>query len=167
MSTYTKEQLEAKTVAELKQMCAYNLGISGMSKKRKDVVIDAILEKQGVPSVAPKTDTPKTDTPKTDRPKVDQRVNAMAASFESRLTKPQNRKGDRTTTTVRVSCGASSGVFDLANKTVGAVAEFLKEVLNVDRLAQGIVNGNPVNDSYILQPNDTLEFLKTAGSKGC
>jgi len=162
MSTYTKEQLEAKTAAELKQMCVYNLNIPGMSKKRKDVIIGAILENQGVPSVAPKTDTPKTD-----RPKVDQRVTAMAASFESRLTKPANRKGDRTTTTVRVSCGASSGDFDLANKTVGAVAEFLKEVLNVDRLAQGIVNGNPVTDSYILKPNDTLEFLKTAGSKGC
>jgi len=153
-TTYTREQLEQKTVVELRQMCVYDLNIPGLTKKRKDVIISAILEKQGgTASVAPSK-------------KVDQRVTAMAGTFESRLTKPQNQKGDRTTTTVRVSSGAASGTFDVAYKTVGAVAEFLKEVLNVDRLAQGIVNGNPVNDGYILQPGDTLEFLKTAGTKG-
>jgi len=155
MSTrYTREQLESKTVVELRQMCVYDLNIPGMTKKRKDVIISAILEKQGgAASIAPSKG-------------VDNRVTSMSGSFESTLTKPGNRKGDRTTTTVRVSCGASSGSFDVAGKTVGAVAEFLKEVLNVDRLAQGVVNGKPALDSDILKAGDTLEFLKTAGSKG-
>jgi len=155
VTKYTREQLEQKTVVELRQLCVYNLDIHGMTKKKKDVIIDAILKKLGgVVSVAPTAE------------KTDQRVTSMSGAFESTLTKPQNQRGDRTTTTVRVSSGASSGRFDVAYKTVGAVAEFLKEVLNVDRLAQGIVNGNPASDSYILQPGDTLEFLKTAGSKG-
>ena len=158
--SFTKEQLEAKTVVELRQICIYDFGISGMSKKRKDVIINAILEKQGPVTVT------SSKAPSKAPSEVDQRVTSMEGSFQSILTKPENRKGDKTTTTVRVSCGASSGSFDVGNKTVGAVAEFLKEVLNVDRLAQGIVNGKPVDDSYILQYGDTLEFLKTAGSKG-
>jgi len=49
---------------------------------------------------------------------------------------------------------------------VGSVAEFLREVLNVDRMSQGVVNGKQVEDSYRLKEGDNLEFLKPAGRKG-
>ena len=43
----TKDQLEAKTVIELRELCR-KYDIVGMSKKRKDDVIDALLEFYGV-----------------------------------------------------------------------------------------------------------------------
>ena len=151
MRHYSKVQLEGMTVAELRSKCVYELSIPGMSKQRKSDIIDAILERVGV---APEP----VQTPS---------VTAIEASFQSTLTKPDARKGDKTTTTIRVSCGASSGAFDVAGKSVGAVADFLREVLNIDSLASGIVNGEHVNDNYILKSGDNLEFLKPAGSKGC
>ena len=43
MATFTREQLEAKTVRELKNMCVYELGLPGLTKKDKTTVIDAIM----------------------------------------------------------------------------------------------------------------------------
>ncbi len=148
----TREQLEARTVAELKRMCVYDFGIAGMSKKRKDEIIDAIIGHQASSDVVEA---------------VSPTVTSLQGDFSSVLTKPEADRGSRTTTTLRVSCGASSGDFDVVGKTVGAVAEFLREILNVDRLAAGIVNGNTVDDSYVLQTGDNLEYLKPAGRKGC
>ena len=150
MRQYTREQLEGLTVRELRSKCVYELGITGMSKQRKNTIIDEILIHQGP--------TEEVAIPE---------VTAIEGMFQSTLTKPSARKGDKTTTTIRVSCGASSGTFDIAGKTVGAVAEFLREVLNIDRLAAGIVNGENVSDSYVLKSGDNLEFLKPAGQKGC
>jgi len=153
MRHYSRVQLENMTVAELRSKCVYELAIPGMSKQRKSDIIDAILAKVGVTPEPVQVQVPD--------------VTAIEASFQSTLTKPDARKGDKTTTTIRVSCGASSGAFDVGGKTVGAVADFLREVLNIDSLASGIVNGEHVNDSYALKPGDNLEFLKPAGSKGC
>ena len=151
MRHYSRAELENMTVAELKSKCVYELAIPGMSKQRKSDIVGAILKKVGVKP----------------EPVQVQSVTAIEASFQSTLTKPSAKKGDKTTTTIRVSCGASSGTFDVGGKSVGAVADFLREVLNVDSLASGIVNGEHVNDSYVLKPGDNLEFLKPAGSKGC
>ena len=54
----TKNELMNKTNAELRQICA-NMGIVGMSKKRKDVIIDAILanEKANTEAKALKSDS--------------------------------------------------------------------------------------------------------------
>lgn len=151
----TREQLEAKTVAELRQMCVYNHEITGMSKKRKDVIIDAIIEKVGV------------STPASIEKPVSKEISGLDGEFTSVLTTPSAPHGQRITTTIRVSCGASTGQFNVEGRTVGAVAEFLREVLNIDRLASGIVNGKQVEDSHVLKTGDTLEYLKPAGRKGC
>lgn len=145
--SYTREQLEEKTCKELKRMCIDELGITGVSKKVKDIVIDAILDKYESETEAP--------------------MSGVAFSGHSVMTKPDAEFGSRTTTTIHVSCGASSGNFPVVGRSVRQVGEFLREVLNVDQLSTGLVNGKEVDAEYILQQGDNLEFLKPAGKKGC
>jgi hypothetical protein len=155
---FTKDQLDGKTVPELRGI-ARNLGCVGYSKKPKATVIDLILEKQGPVAAS-------TAKAKAAPAKKDDTVKQAEFSLQSVLTKPSAKKGDKTTTTIRVSCGAAAGDFTVCGKTVGAVSEFLREVLNIDRMAQGVVNGNTVDGSYVLKDGDNLEFLKAAGRKG-
>jgi len=157
---FTRDQLDGKTVPELRGI-ARNLGCAGYSKKPKAIVIDLILEKQGPVAAS----TAKAE-PKAAPAKKDTEVKQAEFSLQSVLTKPSAKKGDKTTTTIRVSCGAAAGDFTVCGKTVGAVSEFLREVLNIDRMAQGVVNGKTVDGSYVLQDGDQLEFLKAAGRKG-
>ena len=93
-------------------------------------------------------------------------VTSAQFTMSSVLTKPSAKFGDKTTTTIQVSCGANSADFPVLGKSVGAVQEFLKEVLNIDRLAEGQVSGKSVKADYILQEGDVLEFIKPAGRKG-
>jgi len=134
---YTQEDLELKTVVELRDICR-EMQISGMSKQRKDIIIDEII------TIQESTSTPEN----------------VKGQFKT-VTKDGELE-----TTIRVSCGASSDKFAVAGKTVGAVSEILREVLNVDRMSTGIVNGEEVDDSYILESGDTLEFIKPTGGKG-
>lgn len=157
MTTFTREELELKTVPELRQMCVYDLGIPGMTKKPKEIIINAIMEKFGA---------------RVNRPYAAQEQVAPAGitgvEFTGRsiLTKPGGQFGQRTTTTIHVSCGAASGSFPVVGRTVTQVAEFLREVLNVDTLSTGLVNGKEVSQNHVLQPGDALEFMKPAGTKG-
>lgn len=152
-TSFTREQLEAKTSKELKRMCVQELGIAGVTKKDKETVIQAILSKfGGTACAAPSSGV----SPMT----------SMAFSGHSVLTKPDAKFGSRTTTTIHVSCGASSGAFPVIGRTVKQVGEFLREVLNVDRLSTGLVNGKEVDGDYVLKQGDNLEFLKPAGKKG-
>lgn len=148
-----RAELEAKTVDELRSICV-RYGIVGMSKKRKDIIVDALLayyKKEASPS--------KTAAGS-------QNLDEMRSVFHSKVTNPSGSAGSKTSTTILVSCGAAYGNFPVVGKTVGAVAEFLREVLNVDRMSQGVVNGKQVEDSYRLKEGDSLEFLKPAGRKG-
>lgn len=134
--------LMEKTVAELRQIAA-NMGITGVSKKRKDEIISKITKaEEGTDEVV-----------------------ACEAFIQSELTRPDLNK-DRTTTKVTISCGATTGKFDVANKKVGQVAILMKEIFNVSSVSQGVVNGNPVSDDYVLKSGDVLEFVKSAGGKG-
>jgi hypothetical protein len=153
-TSFTRDQLEAKTVRELKNMCVYELDIPGMTKKPKPMVIDAIISKYGAPSasIAPAS--------------APAGVSALEFTGRSAITKPDGAFGSRTTTTLHVSCGASSGNFPVAGRTVRQVGEFLREILNVDRLSTGLVNGAEVDGDYVLKQGDNLEFLKPAGKKG-
>lgn len=166
-SIETKETLNEKTVVELRKICL-SRGIAGMSKKRKDIVIDAIL----AANKAAEVDTPAAASVTTGFTKEmpvkadNSPVTAAEFNMKSILTKPSARPGDKTTTTVQVSCGANTSEFPVAGKTVGAVQEFLKEVLNIDRIAEGQVNGVAAKTSHVLQPGDVLEFIKPAGRKG-
>jgi len=159
---FTREQLEAKRSKDLKEMCVYELEIPGMSKKRKEDVIVAILAQYGVAG----TTASKATASKATVSKESGKLTGMEFTAQSTLTKPGNAFGQRTTTTIHVSCGASSGNFPVAGRTVKQVGEFLREVLNVDQLSTGLVNGRESGADYILKEGDTLEFLKPAGKKG-
>ena len=156
-TTYTKEVLEAKTAVDLKRMCVDELAIPGMTKKVKSVVIDAIMAKYGTT----------TDGPTVAKVAAKAAMSGVAFQAQSVLTKPGAPAGFKTSTTLQVSCGASSGNFPVAGRSVKEVGEFLREVLNVDRLSTGLVNGKEVGAEYVLKPGDTLEYLKPAGKKGC
>jgi len=160
MGTFKRETLEAKTVVELRDILRKKQ-IKGMMKKPKRQIINAIMDSQkgAVPAAA--VAKPSKASPKSTGP-----VTKMSLTMDSELTKPGARFGNRTKTTVRVSCGASSGDFPVCGKSVGAVANFLREVLNVDKLAEGLVNGEKVSEDYVLREGDTLEYIKPAGRKG-
>lgn len=158
MATFTREQLEGKTAVELKRMCVDELAIPGMTKKPKDVVIAAILDKFGAAPSASMAAAPAAPAGG---------MSGVAFQAHSVVTKPEAPFGGKTSTTIQVSCGASTGNFPVAGRSVVEVGEFLREVLNVDKLSTGLVNGSEVGADYVLKPGDTLEFLKPAGKKGC
>jgi hypothetical protein len=158
MEKMTITQMENMTSKELKRICIDEYGIVGVSKKPKEVVIDAILNfyrtKEGTQQDAPQRGAA---TP----------LSGVEFQGQSVVTKPGEDFGMRTTTTIHVSCGASSGNFPVVGRSVLEIGEFLREVLNVDRLSTGLVNGAEVSGDYIMQPGDHLEFLKPASKKGC
>ena len=94
--------------------------------------------------------------------------NKETVGFSGFVEVSQNpRTGVKTAkSTILVSNGAVSDRFPVIGKTVGAVRDILREILNISRTSMGIVNGKKVQDSYVLKPYDVLEFLKQAGSKG-
>jgi len=150
--TFNREELNLKTSKQLKRMCIDELNIVGVSKRPKDEVIDAIISSYGAKktaSIAPS-----------------KKIAGVEFTGRSVLTKPDAPFGSRSTTTIHVSCGASSGNFPVTGKTVKDVGDFLREVLNVDRLSTGLVNGKEVDGDYVLKSGDNLEFLKPAGKKG-
>lgn len=157
-TTFSREQLEAKTAKELKRMCVYELDLPGLTKKSKDIVVDAIMLKFG-------EDEGATIAPAA--PEADAGVTGVEATMRSVVTNPSGAFGTRSTTTLHVSCGASSGNFPVVGRTVKQVGEYLREVLNVDQLSTGLVNGKEVAADYVLKQGDNLEFLKPAGKKGC
>ena len=131
-------------------------GITGMSKRRKDEIVEALedyyngLDQDESTVVGPVSST----------------IVSMNAQLSSYRNPDSKNDDDKYVTNLSVSCGAASGNFPVVGKTVGAVAEFLREVLNIDRLSVGVVNGEEVEDDYVLTSNDTLEFLKAGGRKG-
>lgn len=162
---FTREELEERTAKDLKRLCVDELGLVGMSKKPKDEVVGAILDNF---SMAPKGAAAPVAVAPLKGPSTSNAENITGIEFAARsiITKPAAPKGGKTTTTIHVSCGASSGNFPVAGKTVKEVGDFLREVLNVDELSTGIVNGNAVDADYKLKEGDNLEYLKPAGKKG-
>ncbi len=66
----------------------------------------------------------------------------------------------------RVVHGVNDLELDLAGKSIRTVYKVLEQVLNIPRDASVSVNGNRVDDDYVVRPGDEIEFLKTAGVKG-
>ena len=156
MPVYTRRELEEMNAKAMKRMAFNDLGLVGLSKLPKDEVIDAIIRHQagtaaGV-AAAPL--------------KAAGKITTMQGSFTSVLSKPSAQFGNKTTTTIQVSSGAATGAFDVAGKKVSDVAEFLREVLNVDRMANAVVNGKEVDGGYVIKAGDVVEFMKPAGKKG-
>lgn len=152
--TFTKAELEAMTSKGLKRMCIDELSISGVSKRSKSEVINAILANHGSKAAGATIAAKK------------EPLKGIEFTGHSVMKRPDASFGKRTSTTIQVSCGASSGTFPVAGRTVKEVGEFLREVLNVDRLSTGLVNGKDVSADYVLKAGDALEFLKPAGKKG-
>lgn len=158
MARYKRETLESKTVKDLRQLVV-KLGIPGFTKKPKSTIVDAIMAKYGAGGASVAADGPATAAAAP--------IAGLSASFQASVTKPSLKKRDRLSTTIQVSCGASSGTFPVIGRSVAEVGEFLREVLNVDKLSTGLINGKEVSGDYKLKAGDNLEFLKPAGKKGC
>jgi hypothetical protein len=143
--------LESKTVVELRELCK-KYGISGMSKARKDDIVDAI--QQFYDDVEDSYDGQ-------EEPKNDSKVPYINANLHSFLKSDNNYQ-----TLISVSCGAASSNYPVVGKSAGYVKATYREILNIETDAKAIVNGNEVNDSHILKSGDTLEFVRKAGVKG-
>jgi len=70
------------------------------------------------------------------------------------------------TDTVRVVYGASDGWFPLVGRTVRDVGVALAGPFGVPEDALAFLDGEPVEASYVLVGNDTLEFVVLDGVKG-
>jgi hypothetical protein len=157
MARYKRETLEGKSVKELRQLVV-KLGIVGKTKLAKTLIVDAIMEIHGVSSGGGGGGGAKITKA---APLV-----GVEGNFQSSITTPSAPFGFKTTTTIQISCGASSARFPVVGKTVAEVGELMREVLNVSKLSTGMVNGKEVGGDCILAKGDVLEFIKPAGKKG-
>lgn len=66
----------------------------------------------------------------------------------------------------QVIYGASVQTMPLAGLTVSQAREIAAAVLQVDRRAPCLVNGHPVSRDYVIQADDTIEYVHFAGEKG-
>jgi hypothetical protein len=66
---------------------------------------------------------------------------------------------------VRVIHGANECFFDLAGWRVSTVRASLVDAFNISSEAISLVNGQQVAPNYVLQSNETLEFIKQRGEK--
>lgn len=67
---------------------------------------------------------------------------------------------------VKVIHGANDGSFNLAGSKISAVRASLVDAFNIPGDALAFVDGEQVDANYVLQSNQTLEFVKQAGVKG-
>ena len=67
---------------------------------------------------------------------------------------------------VHVVHGANSQYFDLVGRSVGSVRKSLRDAMSIPSDAEAIVGGKKVNDDFILDAGQNLEFHKEAGVKG-
>jgi hypothetical protein len=67
---------------------------------------------------------------------------------------------------VKVIHGANDREFEVVGNKVQRVRAALVDAFNIPGDALAFVNGEQVDANYVLQVNDTLEFIKQAGVKG-
>jgi molybdopterin converting factor small subunit len=146
---YTEGELQGKTVRELRELCR-SYEITGYSRMIKDDIVDAILEAQEYGGN--NEDNRSEDV-----------IEQIEGKFFSKLDVEDT---GHYTTTIQVSCGANTNRFAVVGKTIGEVADTLREVLNIGDFASPLVNGHNEDYKYILKDGDVLEFLKPAGEKG-
>lgn len=70
------------------------------------------------------------------------------------------------TNLVKVIHGSADGAFPVAGHTVSAARATFAQSYNIPSDAVAFVNGVKVGEDYILNPNESLEFVKQAGRKG-
>ena len=143
---FDRTDLEDMTATELREICA-NMGIEmpGLNRKRASSLVEIILAAQS--------------------PELADTVDGIARAVKAQITAVAD-EGDSPMARIRVSCGAASDTFDVVGNSVGEVAGLLQQALNIDLTAQAVVNGRQVDNDYVLEDSDELEFLKTSGRKG-
>ena len=67
---------------------------------------------------------------------------------------------------VKVIHGINDGVFPVAGITVAVIRASLLDAFNISADAIAFVNGVEVESSFLLSPDDVLEFVARFGSKG-
>lgn len=67
---------------------------------------------------------------------------------------------------VKVIHGSADGSFPVAGHTVASARATFAATYNIPADAIAFVNGSKVGEDYILNPNESLEFIKQAGRKG-
>jgi hypothetical protein len=154
----TKE-LRSLTVKELKEECR-DEELTGYSKLSKDDLVKVLVannrkKARGTSASVKPVKGKGKQAPSTKGPLKD-------ISFEVE----SHKTGSKIDSMITCSSGVNSGEFPVVGRSVAEVADFLKEILNVSSMADGLVNGDKAESSYILQEGDTLEFVKPAGSKG-
>ena len=73
---------------------------------------------------------------------------------------------EATTAPTKVIYGVNELDLDLAWKSIRGIWKVLEQVLNIPRDAAVSVNGDRVQDDYVVRPGDEIEFQKQAGVKG-
>ena len=73
---------------------------------------------------------------------------------------------EATTAPTKVIYGVNELDLDLAGKSIRGIWKVLEQVLNIPRDAAVSVNGDRVQDDYVVRPGDEIEFQKQAGVKG-
>lgn len=66
----------------------------------------------------------------------------------------------------KVTCGANQYEDNFIGSRISQVKKEMKDVLNIASDAQVLVCGKKVDDNYIVQEGDAIEFVKEAGDKG-
>ena len=133
----TRDDLQGKTAAELRELLA-DRDIGGLERQPKPVLIDVLLNDY---------------------------VKAVLSGVQATVTVTKDDDG-KIDSKITVSCGGAQNEFEVVGHSVGEVAELLKEVLNIPANPITVVNGSTVDNDYVLQENDTLDFVQKAEKKG-
>jgi hypothetical protein len=67
---------------------------------------------------------------------------------------------------VTVISGAHLQHFPLADMSIAHARVLMEQLMSLHPDSPTLVNGNPVENGYVLQIGDTLEFVHHAGEKG-
>lgn len=136
----TREDLELKSLTELRDLCDER-EMAGLEKQPKSILIELLLNDY-----------------------VEKAIEIMKVKADVTVEKTEGGTIDMTVT---VSCGSSQDEFNnLVGQTVGDVAKFLANVMNIPDNPKCLVNGAEVNLEYVLQAKDQLDFVQRAEKKG-
>jgi hypothetical protein len=162
---YSKSDLETMNLVVLRGICQ-NLGITGMSKKRKEIIIDAILANSAAKKSVTASKSDKTTRVETKPTSKDADTPVKSSSVFKSINADLSKDGG-SSARIHVSCGAASQTFEICGKTVAMVSNLLKDILNIPVFSASYVNGRVVLGDYMIKEGDQLEFIKPAGNKGC
>lgn len=68
---------------------------------------------------------------------------------------------------IKIVSGVNTLDANLVGRSVSDVRNMLSQPLNIDVASRPVVNGETVEEDYVLEDGDELEFVKASGEKGC